>query len=84
MRIRIEGNADARGSDEYNIALAQRRAAAAKKYLVDNGIAADRIDLLSNGEEKPKCTEATEDCYQQNRRDDFFIITVGSDSIKAP
>lgn len=84
MRIRIEGNADERGSDEYNIALAQRRAAAAKKYLVDNGIAEGRIDLVSNGEEKPVCTEKTEECYAKNRRADFLILTIGSDSIKTP
>ncbi|HEY1952218.1 MAG TPA: OmpA family protein, partial [Gemmatimonadaceae bacterium] len=47
MRIRIEGNADERGSDEYNLALGQRRAASAKRYLVDHGIAADRFDLVS-------------------------------------
>ncbi|MGH7603953.1 MAG: OmpA family protein, partial [Gemmatimonadaceae bacterium] len=52
MRIRIEGNADERGSDEYNLALGQRRAASAKRYLVDHGIAADRFDLVSYGEER--------------------------------
>jgi len=57
MRIRIEGNADERGSDEYNLALGQRRAASAKRYLVDHGIAADRFDLVSYGEERPVCTE---------------------------
>jgi peptidoglycan-associated lipoprotein len=77
MRIRIEGNADERGSDEYNIALGQRRAASAKKWLVDHGIAADRFDLVSYGEERPVCTEHNETCWQQNRRDDFRIVTVG-------
>jgi peptidoglycan-associated lipoprotein len=84
MRIRIEGNADERGSDEYNLALGQRRAASAKRYLVDHGIAADRFDLVSYGEERPICTEHNEACWQQNRRDDFRIVTIGSDRIVVP
>src|SRR5215210_7216670 len=84
MRIRIEGNADERGSDEYNLALGQRRAASAKRYLVDHGIAADRFDLVSYGEERPVCTEHNEACWQQNRRDDFRIVTIGSDMIVVP
>jgi peptidoglycan-associated lipoprotein len=84
MRIRIEGNADERGSDEYNLALGQRRAASAKKYLVEHGIAADRFDLVSYGEERPVCTDHNEDCWQKNRRDDFVIVTVGSANIVVP
>jgi len=84
MRIRIEGNADERGSDEYNLALGQRRAASAKRYLVDHGIAADRFDLVSYGEERPVCTDHNEACWQQNRRDDFRIVTIGSDRIVIP
>ncbi|MFN2603629.1 MAG: peptidoglycan-associated lipoprotein Pal [Gemmatimonadaceae bacterium] len=84
MRIRIEGNADERGSDEYNLALGQRRAAAAKKYLVEHGIDAGRFDLVSYGEERPVCTDHNEDCWQRNRRDDFVIVTIGSDKIVVP
>jgi len=84
MRIRIEGNADERGSDEYNLALGQRRAAAAKRYLVEKGIDAGRFDLVSYGEERPVCTESNEDCWQRNRRDDFVIVTIGSDTIVVP
>ena len=85
MRIRIEGNADERGSDEYNLALGQRRAASAKRYLVERGIAADRFDLITYGEERPVCTEHNEACWQQNRRDDFRIVTVGGDgTIRTP
>jgi peptidoglycan-associated lipoprotein len=84
MRIRIEGNADERGSDEYNLALGQRRAASAKRYLVDHGIAADRFDLVSYGEERPVCTEHNEACWQQNRRDDFRIVTIGAATIVVP
>ena len=84
MRIRIEGNADERGSDEYNLALGQRRAAAAKRYLVERGIAAERFDLVSYGEERPVCTEHDESCWQRNRRDDFVIVTIGADAIVVP
>jgi len=84
MRIRIEGNADERGSDEYNLALGQRRAASAKRYLVEHGIDAGRFDLVSYGEERPVCTEHDESCWQRNRRDDFVIVTIGSDNIVVP
>ena len=84
MRIRIEGNADERGSDEYNLALGQRRAAAAKRYLVERGIDAGRFDLVSYGEERPVCTDHNEDCWQRNRRDDFVIVTIGADNIVVP
>ena len=81
MRIRIEGNADERGSDEYNLALGQRRAGSAKRYLVERGIAADRFDVVSYGEERPVCTVHNEACWQQNRRDDFRIVTIGGDGV---
>jgi peptidoglycan-associated lipoprotein len=84
MRIRIEGNADERGSDEYNLALGQRRAASAKRYLVERGIDASRFDLVSYGEERPVCTDHNEDCWQRNRRDDFVIVTIGADNIIVP
>ena len=84
MRIRIEGNADERGSDEYNLALGQRRAASAKKWLVNHGIAADRFDLVSYGEERPVCTEHNETCWQQNRRDDFRIVDYPPGGIVVP
>jgi peptidoglycan-associated lipoprotein len=71
VKVRIEGNCDERGTKEYNQALGQRRAAAAKKYLTDLGISAKRISLISYGKEKPVCTDATESCWQKNRRDDF-------------
>ncbi len=75
VRIRVEGNADERGSDEYNMALGMRRAQIARKYLVDHGIDASRIDISSNGEEKPVCQEHNESCWSQNRRDEFVIVT---------
>ncbi len=67
-KVKIEGNCDERGTIEYNQALGQRRAAAAKKYLTDLGIASSRISLISYGKEKPVCSEQTEECWQNNRR----------------
>lgn len=75
IRIRIAGHSDERGSDEYNIALGQRRAAAAKRYLVQRGIDANRIDVTSFGEERPVCTESHEGCWSQNRRDEFEVTS---------
>jgi peptidoglycan-associated lipoprotein len=74
-RIRIEGNCDERGTREYNQALGQRRSASAKKYLTDMGVSAERITLLSYGKEKPVCAGNDEPCMQQNRRDDFIVMT---------
>jgi len=70
-RVTIEGHCDERGSTEYNLALGDRRASAAKQYLVSLGISADRINTVSFGKEKPFCMQSTEDCYQQNRRGHF-------------
>jgi peptidoglycan-associated lipoprotein len=83
VKIRIEGNADERGSDEYNQALGMRRAQTTRKYLIDNGIDASRIDISSNGEERPVCQEHNEACWQQNRRDEFVIVA-GGDTLIAP
>lgn len=82
VRIRIEGNADERGSDEYNLALGMRRATAAKRYLTSKGIDAGRIDVISNGEEKGVCTDHDESCWQQNRRDEFVIVAGGDNLMK--
>lgn len=70
-KVRIEGSCDERGTIEYNQALGQRRAAAAKKYLTDLGIASSRSSLISYGKEKPVCSEQTEECWQKNRRDEL-------------
>jgi peptidoglycan-associated lipoprotein len=83
VRVRIEGNADERGSDEYNIALGMRRAQTARKYLIDHGIDAARLEISSNGEERPVCQEHDESCWKQNRRDEFVIIA-GGDRLVAP
>ena len=68
------GHTDDRGSDEYNLALGQRRAAAAKRYLTDHGIAADRVSTVSVGEEKPVDPGHDESAWAKNRRDEFEIV----------
>jgi peptidoglycan-associated lipoprotein len=71
VKVVIGGYCDERGSNEYNLALGQNRADAAKKALVTAGVAANRIRVLSYGKEKPFCSESTEECWQQNRRGGF-------------
>ncbi len=83
VRLRIAGHADERGSDEYNLALGQRRAAAAKRYLTQRGIPERRIEIISYGEERPAATGGDESAFAQNRRDEFEI-TAGGDALRAP
>lgn len=73
LRIIVEGNCDERGTNEYNIALGERRAQSAKKYLVNLGVAEERINTVSFGEEKPLLHGHDELSWAQNRRDDFII-----------
>jgi peptidoglycan-associated lipoprotein len=73
IKIVIGGYCDERGSDEYNLALGQNRADAAKNALVTAGVSASRIRVVSYGKEKPFCSESTEDCWQQNRRAGFSM-----------
>jgi len=72
--IKIEGNCDEWGSDEYNFALGLKRAKAAKDALVAEGIDEGRITLVSYGESNPVCVEKTKECWAQNRRDDFKLL----------
>jgi peptidoglycan-associated lipoprotein len=83
VRLRISGHADERGSDEYNLALANRRAAAAKRYLENKGVDGSRLDVISYGEERPLNPGSDETAYAQNRRDEFEI-TAGGDNLTAP
>ncbi len=76
-RVEIEGHADERGTNEYNLALGAKRAQAAKDYLVTLGISAERLSTVSYGEETPVCREHTEGCWQRNRHDRFVVITEG-------
>ncbi len=73
-KVRIEGNCDERGTSEYNMALGERRAISAKKYLVNLGIHRDRIHTISYGEENPLLRGHDEFSWAQNRRDDFVLV----------
>lgn len=72
-KVMVEGHADSRDTNEYNLALGARRADAVRAYLVSLGLSADRITMVSKGEEQPFCQEETESCWQQNRRGHFII-----------
>ena len=73
VHVSIEGHCDERGSTEYNLGLGQRRAEAAKNYLISLGIPADRMETTSWGKERPFCTAHDESCWQQNRRAHFVL-----------
>ncbi len=75
LLVLVEGHADERGTNEYNLVLGERRAKAVRDYLVAQGVEADRINSVSYGEERPLCTDRTEDCWKQNRRADFLVRT---------
>lgn len=68
VKITIEGHCDERGSEEYNLGLGDRRATAAKAFLVNLGVPADRLNTISYGKDRPQCTDHSEDCWQKNRR----------------
>ena len=72
-KIMVEGHADSRGTNEYNLALGERRADAVRDYLVSLGLAAARVTIVSKGEEQPFCSDENESCWQQNRRGHFII-----------
>jgi peptidoglycan-associated lipoprotein len=84
LHIEIVGNCDERGSDEYNLALGNRRALAAKQYLVSRGITDDRITTRSMGEENPIAQGHDESAWSQNRRDEFNATTGGDVLMKPP
>ncbi len=73
VKVNVEGHCDERGSTEYNLALGDRRAQAAKDFLVSLGIAADRMQTVSYGKERPFCMDHDETCWQQNRRAHFVM-----------
>jgi peptidoglycan-associated lipoprotein len=77
LEVQIAGNCDERGSDEYNLALGERRAAAAKRYLVAHGVSSDRVGVVSYGKERPLDPGHTEAAWATNRRDDF-VVTRGA------
>ena len=76
IRIRVEGNADDSGSDEYNMVLSQRRAAIVNRYLTERGVDASRLQIVALGEERPACTSSREEpCRSKNRRDEFVVVS---------
>jgi len=75
VKIQVEGHCDERGTNEYNLALGERRANAAKKYLLSLGISADRISSISYGEEKPLDAGHNEEAWSKNRRGHFVILS---------
>lgn len=72
--IKLEGNCDEWGSDEYNIALGLKRADSVKKALVSEGVSETRISMVSYGESNPTCSDKTKECWSQNRRVDFKLL----------
>jgi peptidoglycan-associated lipoprotein len=83
VKLRIAGHADERGSDEYNLALGNRRAAAAKRYLENKGVDGSRLEVVSYGEERPLNPGSDETAFAQNRRDEFEI-TAGGNNLAPP
>ena len=73
--IEIEGHCDERGTEQYNLALGEERARAAIDYLASLGVPTERLKIVSYGEERPQCTESTEDCWQKNRRGHLKIVS---------
>jgi peptidoglycan-associated lipoprotein len=78
LRVQVAGHCDERGSDEYNLALGNRRASAAKQYLVMHGVEAGRIETMSYGKERPIAPGHGEGAWAQNRRDEFDILSGGT------
>ena len=73
LKVIIEGHCDERGTNEYNLALGDKRANAAKEYLKTLGISSGMVETISYGEEKPACSESNEECWAKNRRDHFVL-----------
>jgi len=73
-KLLIEGHCDERGTNEYNLALGDRRAKAVRDYLLSLGVQSAKMDIISYGEEKPLCSEKTEVCWQKNRRAHFVVL----------
>ncbi|MGH7606690.1 MAG: peptidoglycan-associated lipoprotein Pal [Gemmatimonadales bacterium] len=83
LRIRVHGHCDERGSDEYNLALGNRRAQSARQYLVSHGVEESRIEMQSWGEERPLVEGSDESAWSQNRRAEFEIVG-GGDMLRQP
>jgi peptidoglycan-associated lipoprotein len=77
LHVTVEGNADERGTEEYNLALGDRRATTIQKYLKGLGVSGDQMKTVSYGKENPLCTEHDEDCWSKNRRADLKTAEAG-------
>ena len=75
VSLKVEGHCDERGTSAYNLVLGEKRAKAARNYLVELGVGANRLSVVSYGKERPTCTEHAESCYQQNRRGHIVVKT---------
>ena len=75
VRVEIEGHSDERGTVEYNLALGAKRAKTVRDYMVSLGVSSERLSTISYGEELPLCRESSEDCWRQNRRAHFLVLT---------
>jgi peptidoglycan-associated lipoprotein len=73
--VKVEGHCDERGTSAYNLVLGEKRAKAARNYLVELGVSANRLSVVSYGKERPICNEHAESCYQQNRRGHLAVKT---------
>jgi peptidoglycan-associated lipoprotein len=73
VKVVLEGHCDERGTNEYNLALGERRVEAVRRVLVALGIEESRLSIISYGEERPVCVESTEECYAKNRRVQFTL-----------
>jgi peptidoglycan-associated lipoprotein len=73
--VKVEGHCDERGTSAYNLVLGEKRAKAARNYLVELGVSANRLSVVSYGKERPFCNEHAESCYQQNRRGHLVVKT---------
>ena len=71
--MKVEGHCDERGTAAYNLVLGEKRAKAVRNYLVELGVGADRLSIVSYGKERPFCNERAESCYQQNRRGHLVV-----------
>lgn len=81
-KMLLEGHCDERGTNEYNLALGEKRAKSTRDYLVSSGVGKDRLEMISFGEERPLCKEQTEECWQKNRRVQFVIKNASQGSGK--
>lgn len=75
VHVKVEGHCDERGTSAYNLVLGEKRAKAARNYLVELGVASKQLSVVSYGKERPVCTEHTESCYSQNRRGHVIVKT---------